>query len=195
MSGQLLWYLSRSAGVLAIALLTGVVVLGLLTAGRAARSAQTRAVLLRLHRNITALALVFLLLHIATAILDGYVDLSWTDAIVPFTAGYSPFWVGCGALAVDLLLAIGVTSALRRQLPRRVWRAFYLSAYLCWPLAVAHGFFTPGGDSDAGWMIAVDLFCVAAVTGVGVFRLIRRTATAVVPPRSHAVTPREGALR
>lgn len=173
MTTVILWYVSRSTGAMAQILLTAVMVLGILTAGRAAPVSLSRAALLRLHRNLALSAVAFLVLHIATAIIDGYVDLRVLDVLVPFGSAFDPLWIGLGAVAVDLMLALIITSALRRRMQYRAWRIVHLSAYAMWPVAMLHGWGTSGGDSSARWMIAITVACVVAVVGSLVFRLSR----------------------
>ena len=139
MDPQILWYAGRATGAVSLVLFTAVLVVGILTAGRAGVAGLPRAGVQRLHRSLSLVAIVFLTVHIVTTIVDGYVDIGWWDVVVPFAAGYDPFWVGLGTVAVDLLVAIGITSALRRRLPLGVWRAVHLTAYAMWPIALLHG--------------------------------------------------------
>ncbi len=190
MDTQLLWFASRATGAVSLVLFTAVMVLGILTAGRAEIAALPRAGVQRLHRALSMVSVAFLAVHIVTAIADGYVDLDYWDVILPFGAGYDPFWIGLATVAVDLLLAIGITSALRRRLPLRVWRAVHLTAYAMWPLALAHGWGVSGGDGHQLWMIVIDIVCIVAVLAAVAFRLrpdrhpdsVARAAAAVVHP-------------
>lgn len=158
-----LWYLSRAAGIVSLVLLTAVLVLGMATSGRASTTALPRAGVLRLHRSVSLAALVFLVLHIVAAIADGYVELGIVDVFLPFGSAWDPFWVGLGAVAVDLLLAITVTSLVRRHLSPRVWRGVHLASYALWPIAVAHGLGSAGGDGVRAWTSAITGVCVVAV--------------------------------
>ena len=171
MSATILWYSSRAVGVVSLVLFTAVVVLGIATAGRAASDAFPRAAVLRLHRTLSITATAFIAVHIATAILDSYVSISFWDIVVPFGSAFDPFWIGLGAVAIDLLIAIGFTSAFRRRLSLRAWRAVHLSAYAMWPIALLHGFGVSGGDGQQRWMIALDVVCIAAVLAALAFRL------------------------
>ncbi|MBO0885767.1 MAG: ferric reductase-like transmembrane domain-containing protein [Acidimicrobiales bacterium] len=170
MSTKALWYLTRGSGIVSLLLLTAAVVLGLLTAGRFARERWPRFVVEGLHRNVSLLASLFLLIHIASSVLDGFVPIHWLDAVVPFGAAYRPFWLGLGALSLDVLVAVAATSLLRRHLGHRAWRAVHWSAYACWFLAMLHSF-GAGSDSGQGWMILVYLACGAAVLGALAWRL------------------------
>jgi sulfoxide reductase heme-binding subunit YedZ len=86
-----------------------------------------------------------------------------------------------GALALDLVAVLVVTSLLRRRLPYRLWRAIHWAAYAACPLAVAHGV---GAGSDAGteWLRAVNAMCVAAVDAALVWRVLALEEPAP-PPR------------
>ena len=75
---------------------------------------------------------------------------------------YRPIWLGLGALAFDLLLAVLLTSMLRRQFGHRAWRFVHWLAYVSWPVAVVHGLAT-GTDAKAGWLLALTATCIVAV--------------------------------
>jgi DMSO/TMAO reductase YedYZ heme-binding membrane subunit len=89
---------------------------------------------------------------------------------VPFTSPYSRFWVGVGAVSLDLLLAVFVSSLLRTRMSPGAWRALHWLAYLSWPIALAHTF-GMGTDSREGWVIALGVACVAAVVVALAWRL------------------------
>lgn len=137
---ELLWYTSRATGMASIVLLTGVVVLGAVISGRGARTLESATVVTALHRWLSLGMTVFLLLHIGTAVVETYVSIDAISAIVPFTSGYEPLWVGLGTLAFDIVVAVVATSLLRERISERVWRVVHWAAYALWPLAVVHGF-------------------------------------------------------
>jgi sulfoxide reductase heme-binding subunit YedZ len=165
------WYFSRATGLVSLVLFTGVVVLGALGAGRFATRQWPRFTVAALHRNLALTSLVFLAAHIASAILDGYVSLSWLDVVIPFGSDYQPFWVGLGAVAIDLLLAIVVTSLVRTRIPAKAWRAVHWLAYLCWPVALVHGIGMAEDDAAHGWLLALDVACVLAALGAIGYRV------------------------
>ncbi len=161
MTDKALWYLSRGTGLTSLVLLTLVLVLGVLTRNSQPLPGLPRFVTAGLHRNTSLLAVVLLTLHVVTAVLDPYALTGWVGVVVPFTGGYRPMWVGLGTLALDLMLALTVTSLLRGRLPDRVWRTVHSAAYACWPIAVVHGI---GSGTDAGrtWSVALTAVCVFA---------------------------------
>ena len=86
----------------------------------------------------------------------------------------SPFWLGLGAVALDLVLAVVVTSLLRLRIGLRQWRAVHLSAYALWPVALLHGVGIGGADTRLGWVLALYLACAVAVLVAVVRRLLVR---------------------
>jgi sulfoxide reductase heme-binding subunit YedZ len=159
-----LWYLTRATGAVTLLLLTASVVLGVANVGRVQAVGWPRFVIEGVHRNISLLAIVVLLVHVVTSVLDPFASIHVIDAIVPFTSSYRPIWLGLGAFASDLLLAIAITSMVRRHLGHAVWRATHWLAYLCWPVAVLHTVGT-GSDIKQLWLLALTAICVIAVIG------------------------------
>ena len=104
------WYLTRSTGAVALLLLTLSVALGVAGVSRFSSPRWPRFVVDSLHRNVSLLALAFLLVHILTAVLDSFAPISLIDAFIPFAGSYRPFWLGLGAVSFDLLLAVTLTS-------------------------------------------------------------------------------------
>jgi methionine sulfoxide reductase heme-binding subunit len=166
------WYVMRASGVVALILLTATVVLGLVNRSRVTSDGWPRFVIDRLHRNASLLAVVFLCVHIFTAVTDSFVSISLVDAVVPFHGSYRPFWVGLGAVAVDLLVAVLITSLVRVRLGVKAWRSVHWLAYLAWPVAVAHGLGI-GTDSGQVWMLAIETICIGSVLAALALRLAR----------------------
>ena len=168
-----LWYLSRGTGAITLVLLSASVILGITGTLRWRLGARTpRFVVDGLHRNVSLLVVVLLAAHVATALLDPFAHLRVLDAVVPLASRYRPLWMGFGALALDLLVALIVTSVLRARLGLRAWRAVHWAAYVCWPVAVLHGVGT-GTDARSAWLQLLTAACVAGVVAALVARLLR----------------------
>ena len=58
-----------------------------------------------------------------TSVLDTFVSISWAAIVVPFTSRYGRLWVGVGAISLDLMLAVFVSSLLRARMRPGTWRA------------------------------------------------------------------------
>lgn len=155
------WYLTRASGAVSLLLLTLALVLGMIDVGRFSSASWPRFVLDALHRNASLLALAFLGVHIITAVLDSFAPISLIDAVVPFAGSYRPFWLGLGALSFDIIVAVALTSMLRRRIGHPAWRAVHWLAYASWPIALLHGFGT-GSDVKSTWLMAISVLCLIA---------------------------------
>jgi methionine sulfoxide reductase heme-binding subunit len=164
------WYLTRSTGAVALLLLSVAVALGVADVRRLSTPGWPRFVIDALHRNVSLLALLFLALHILTAVLDSFTSISLAAAFVPFVGSYRPFWLGLGAVAFDLMLAVILTSLLRQRVGQRVWRATHWLVYACWPIALLHTLGT-GSDIKAAWLLLLSLGCLALVLGAVLVRV------------------------
>jgi sulfoxide reductase heme-binding subunit YedZ len=156
------WYLTRASGSVALILLTLSLIVGIAAIGRVHSRGWPRFAIDGVHRTSSLLAIVFLLVHIATAVLDSFAPISLPDSVIPFVGAYRPLWLGLGATAFDLLLAVAITSGLRQRLGYGPWRAVHWCAYGVWPIAVLHGLGT-GSDATQGWMTIVYIVCAFAV--------------------------------
>ena len=170
MSGSAYWYLTRGTGAVALLLLTVGLVLGVMGPTRFRTLRLPRFAVSGLHRNVTLLALAFVVVHVVTTILDGYAPIGVRDAFVPFVASYRPVWLGLGAVAFDLLLALIVTSLLRNRLGVRAWRAVHWLAYASWPVALMHSLGT-GSDARSSWLVVLAVACTIAVIAAVFWRV------------------------
>ncbi|HEX4220497.1 MAG TPA: ferric reductase-like transmembrane domain-containing protein, partial [Acidimicrobiales bacterium] len=133
---EFVWYLMRGSGLVALLLLSVTLALGVVAVKRWESTRWPRIVTAGLHRNVSLLAVCFLGVHILTALVDNWIGLSWFGVVIPFQSTYRPVWVGMGALALDLLIAVMATSLLRRRIGRRTWRLVHWSTWALWPVAL-----------------------------------------------------------
>jgi methionine sulfoxide reductase heme-binding subunit len=188
MGDQLLWYTTRGAGAVSLVLLSAVVVLGFTARSRVEGPGWPRFLSAALHNDLALMSLVFLALHIVTAVVDPFTHLGIVAAVIPFGSYYRTFWLGLGTVAFELLLAIVVTSLLRHAIGQRAWRAVHWLSYAAWPVAVAHELGT-GTDAFSWWMLAITAICIGGV----VYALLWRFASA--PPDPLAQERRASAER
>jgi len=167
------WYVMRATGVVSLVLLTLVTALGIATARGWRPGRAPRFLTLLLHRNLSLLAVVFVAVHVVTALFDQYSGVTLASVVVPFAAHWRPLYVGLGTVSLDLLAAVIATSLLRLRLGFGMWRSVHLLAYVSWPVAVVH---TLGSGTDAStpWLRALTLGCIALVVAVFVARVVPR---------------------
>jgi sulfoxide reductase heme-binding subunit YedZ len=184
-SGTALWYASRATGVVALVLLTAVVLLGIAVNRHRALPGLPRFATASLHRSASLLAVAFTVVHVITAVADPYVTIGIAAAVIPFVSAYKPLWLGLGAVCLDVMIALIVTSLARARIGRRTWRAVHWLAYLCWPVALAH---SVGSSTDlqSGWLLILTVTCTAAVGAA----ICWRVAGALTAPRRADVAAR-----
>ena len=169
-SSTALWYASRATGVVALLLMTAVVLLGLLVTRQGRLPGLPRFAVTGLHRNLSLVAVVFVVLHVLTAVADSYVHIPLISAVVPLTSSYERLALGLGAVSMDIMIAVIVTSLLRRHLSRRLWRAVHLLAYVSWPVAWLHSI-TSSTDLRHGWLFLTAVGCALLVVAAVLWRL------------------------
>jgi methionine sulfoxide reductase heme-binding subunit len=182
-SSTALWYASRATGVVALLLLTAVMVLGILVNRQGRLPGLPRFGATSLHRSVSLLAAVFVAVHVATAIADPFVSIGIVASVVPFVSHYEAFWLGLGAVSLDLMAALIVTSLLRGRIGRRTWRVVHWLAYLTWPVAFAHSIGS-ATDLQRGGLLYLGIGCAAAVAAALAWRVT--AARRAVPPGQRA---------
>ena len=189
-----LWFVSRALGLVALLLLTLVIVLGILHDTSVVKNADLglpRFVLVALHRNLSLITVVFVVLHVVTVVVTPYLRLRWIDTLVPGIAAYNPIAAAMGTVAVDLLVAITVTSLFRQRIPRRAWFLVHWTAYVCWPVAVLHAVLNASFRGTTWWTLVAPLLCLGILVAALLYRRSDRRRTAVplgergrVPPEA-----------
>ena len=79
-----------------------VTVLGVMSVARFESAGWPRFVTTGFHRNLSLLAVIFLGLHIVTAVVDPYTSLGWASAVIPFSSSYRTLWLGLGTVAIAM---------------------------------------------------------------------------------------------
>jgi predicted ferric reductase len=186
MTSQLTWYVARSAGIVSWALLTASVVWGLAMTTRIARGRVRTAWLLDLHRQLGGLAAMFVGVHVGAILLDDYVHFDLASVLVPFAGNWRPGAVAWGVVALYVLLAVELTSLLRKHLPKPAWRAVHFASFPLFVLATVHGL-TAGTDAHAALFRWAAVLAIAAVSALSAIRVAG--ATKPEPARIPARVP------
>lgn len=163
------WYLMRSTGIVALLLLTISFGLGVANTNRWRPPGSRLYVTTELHRSVSLLSVAFIVVHVLTAVIDPDAQVRTVAAVWPFA---SPFSLALGALSLDLITAVVLTSLGRRRLPFRAWRLIHWSVYAAWPLAFAHTI-AMGTDAHLWWLELPILACTAAMGALVSWRVLR----------------------
>ncbi len=171
-STALTWYVARAGGLLAFALVTVSVILGLALSGRVRSTRWPAFAIEDVHRYAGLLAGAFLAVHGLALLVDGYIDFGLGALLVPGAAPTRVVPVALGVVAAELLAALAITNHYRRRIPHRVWRRLHYGNFAVWALALAHGI-TAGTDTASSWAVALYAFSGASVLGLLVWRILR----------------------
>ena len=169
---KVLWYLTRATGIIAILLLALVVILGMVTATKAAPKGFAKFLVPDLHRRLSISAAVFLGIHIVTALLDSFVHIGLAASIIPFVSSYRPIWVGFGAISFDLLLVVIATSVARHRFSQGPWKKIHYASWLVVTFAIFHAMGT-GSDARVGLVEGIYMALVGVVALAAIFRTAR----------------------
>lgn len=184
MNNQLWWYVARSSGIVAWALVAASVLWGLSLSTKVLKRWVRPNWLLDLHRFLGGLSVVFTGVHLAALVADSYTSFGPTDLLVPFASTWKPQAVAWGVVAMYLMIAVELTSLARRRLSKRMWRAVHMTAYPLFRMATVHGL-TAGTDASNPILRASYYLVALAVVWLTVWRIhtATRPQAAVAPAR------------
>jgi methionine sulfoxide reductase heme-binding subunit len=165
-----LWYASRATGVVSLLLLSLVVLLGMLVNRQGRLPGLPSFAVTGLHRSLSLMSVLFVAVHVATAIIDPYVSIRLAAVVIPFVSAYEPFWLGLGAVALDVVAVLILTSLVRAYMSRRLWRGIHWLAYAAWPIAFVHSIGS-SPDLRSGGLLLVAIGSALAVAAAGLWRV------------------------
>ena len=171
------WYIARSSGLVAWAVVTASVIVGLALSTKFVRRRGVPAQLLDLHRYLGTLSVVFVAIHLVGLWADSFVHFGPSELFMPFASSWRPVATVWGILAFYVLAAIQLTSWAMRRLPRRLWHAVHMTSLALFAAATIHGF---QAGADAANLAIEWMFLTAStlVLFLVIFRLLapRRAA-------------------
>jgi sulfoxide reductase heme-binding subunit YedZ len=145
-SVQVMWYITRAAGLTAYVLLWLSTAWGLAVSSKILDLFLHRTFTYDFHQFISLLAIGFIVLHIAVLMADRYLPYTLAQVLLPFLSPYRPLWVGIGVIGFYLTLLVTVTFYLRSRIGARTFRAIHGLSLIAYLAATVHGFFA-GTDS------------------------------------------------
>ena len=170
MNKQLWWYVARSGGIVAWALLAGSVLWGLALSTKVLRGRPRPNWILDLHRFLGGLALLFTGIHVIGLVLDSYVHFGPTEVLVPFASAWHPVAVAWGVIAIYLLIAVELTSLARKKISKRAWRMTHYLSFPLFLLTTVHAL-SAGTDRSTPLLRWRVIIVSAVITGLTFVRL------------------------
>lgn len=167
---QTWWFVARSTGLVAYVLLAVTVIGGLVLSSRLLRRPPSNA-LLDWHRFVGGLSVVFTGVHLLAIYADSYVEFGLADLFVPFLSSWRPLPVALGIVALYLVLAVELTSLLRRRLRPGLWRLIHQLSLPAFLLVTAH-LLLAGTDASNPVVLVVVGALLAATAVLLALRLV-----------------------
>jgi methionine sulfoxide reductase heme-binding subunit len=176
------WLAGRASGVVALALVTLSVGVGLAMAGRVARRPGLSRTLMALHEHAALAGLVAIAVHGVTLMFDPWLHPGGVGVAVPFAMGYRPLFTGLGVIAAYLAALLGLSFYARRRIGARLWRKAHRATVLVYLLGVVHAL-GAGTDASTPWLRAFLLVTGAPNLALFLRRVLvrRRPARAMRP--------------
>ena len=182
MNSQVMWFVSRSSGIVAWVLVTMSICWGLFVSTKAVAKASSPAWLLDLHRYLGGLSIMFTGIHLAGLVGDNFVYFGWAELFVPMAADWKPGPVAFGIVGLYLLLAIQLTSLMMNHLPRRLWRWVHRSSFILYFVATYHAI-SAGTDRSNAWFRIAALASVNVIVFLTVVLILAIRRSKLVPSR------------
>lgn len=159
------WLASRASGVVALALVTISVGIGLAMAGRFARKPGANKTLVAIHEQTALAGLVAIAVHGLTLLGDPWLNPGLAGIAVPFTMAYKSAFTGLGIIGGWLAALFGLSFYVRRRIGPAFWRKAHRGTIIVYVLGVIH---TLGAGTDASspwlyWPIALTAPLIAAM--------------------------------
>jgi sulfoxide reductase heme-binding subunit YedZ len=176
------WVGARSAGLVAYALATCSVLLGLVTATWTRDRNPSRGTIYDTHRALALLTVLVVAGHVLLLAFDQYARFGPSDLLVPFASWYRPVWTGLGVLAAYVLLAVYFSFYVRSRIGYKTWRVLHYTTFAIFVFATAHGM-RAGSDSSALWARWLYTAAIFAVALAAAYRLLQVAGTEPVQAR------------
>lgn len=185
---ETLWYVARGGGLVSLALLAVSVALGLVLGARLPLPGLPRPSVIEVHRFASMLAMVFAAVHVLALLLDADSGVSPLGAVVPFVDDVAPLGTAMGILALQMAVAVWVSTRLRRRIGHAWWRAIHRLTYAVFALGLLHGVLA-GTDTGGPVATAVHLGALALVGPPLVVRMLGPAPAAPRRPPPRHGTP------
>ena len=166
------WLASRASGIVALALVTLSVTVGLAMAGRVVRRPGLPRLLIAVHEHSALAGLIAIGVHGLTLLGDRWLDPGPVGIAVPFAMDYRPLWTGLGIVGGYLAAALGLSFYVRDRIGHKRWRSLHKLTILVYVLGVAHAV-GAGTDAREPWMVAQLVIGGVPVLWLFVMRVLR----------------------
>jgi hypothetical protein len=179
------WYLSRSSGVVAYALLWLSMIFGLLITTRTARLWPGGPAAFDLHQHTSLLGTALAVFHALILLGDRWIQATITQVLMPFSyTGHEPTWVGLGQLALYGMALVSFSFYVKDAIGRTGWRLLHFVSFVIWAATLLHSIYA-GSDTE---LSAMQVWYWLSGGSVLFLTVLRVLAAMTTPKRSAAGT-------
>jgi methionine sulfoxide reductase heme-binding subunit len=172
------WIVLRAAGIGAYLMLFLSVAWGLVATTSLVTKRVAKPTSTLFHQFVATVGLVLLGVHLGGLLIDAFMPFGVPDLLVPMSSDFRPVATGFGVVAMYLMVAVMVSSWLKKRIGIAWWRRLHLLAIPTFTLSMIHGIFA-GTDTSRPWMWAIYL----ATGAVTLFLVIVRGLTVGYRPQ------------
>ena len=187
------WLASRASGLVALALITLSVGVGLAMAGRAFQKPGLAKRLMALHEHAALAGLIAIAVHGITLLGDSWLHPGPGRHLGAVRDGLQAAFTGLGIVGGYLAAALGLSFYARRRIGAKLWRKLHRATILVYVLAVVHTL-GAGTDAQEPWLRIAMALTGAPILYLLVVRMLpapqrprptrRRTGTSAMPGAS-----------
>jgi methionine sulfoxide reductase heme-binding subunit len=189
------WLASRASGLVAFALITISVGIGLAMAGKVMRRPGLSRKLVKIHEQTALAGLVAIAVHGITLLGDPWLNPGVAGVTVPFAMSYKTLFTGLGVVAGYLAALLGLSFYVRKRIGPRLWRKAHRATVVVYVLGLVHALGS-GTDATAVWFRWWVILTAPLIGGLFVYRLLgRRTARSAADKTREALPHPTGTRR
>ena len=183
------WYMGRSSGFAAYALLLCSVLLGLGVSSRVFDGWLVRPWVYDMHQFLSIAVLVVMGFHALIMVPDPYAQFRLSEMLIPFTSHFKPVWTGLGTIALYGSVILTASFYVKKRIGQRTWRMLHYVSFVVFIMAFVHGI-KSGTDSGEAW---AQIMYLASGLTVAFFTFFRVLAVRSVKRKDRigAATARE----
>jgi methionine sulfoxide reductase heme-binding subunit len=174
------WLASRASGLVAFALITISVGLGLAMAGKVMRRPGLSRKLLSIHEHTALAGLVAIAVHAITLLGDPWLNPGIAGVTVPFAMSFKTVFTGLGVIAAYLAALLGLSFYARKRIGARLWRKAHRATVVVYVLGLVHAL-GAGTDATAVWFRWWVILTAPVIGGLFVYRLLARRGARPAP--------------
>lgn len=176
------WLMSRSAGVVALLMVTISVGIGLTMSAKLMRRRGLGPKLKTLHEQTALAGLVAIAVHGVTLLGDPWLHPGAGGIAVPFVMAYRSFFTGLGIIGGWLGALLGLSYYVRRKIGPRLWRKAHRATVVVYVLGLIH---TIGAGTDAStpWLRWFMVATAGPMTVLFLRRVLGNPNASQAPPR------------